>query len=122
MQIFPDDPKVLTIIDRVLADTQLRTAALWLMGSSVDHERIAVKRAAVGNESKYARYLGAKALASRQYELAASVFGADTESRPTLTEPLRIFALCKAGRTREAQAVARRFVAAHRRPLNYACW
>jgi hypothetical protein len=92
------------------------------MGSSVDHERIAGKRAADGNEAKYARYLGAAALANRQYELAASVFGADTASRPTLTEPLRILALCKAGRAREAQAVARRFAAAYRRPLNYVCW
>ena len=61
-------------------------------------------------------------MADRQYELAVDYFGRDTKSFPRLTEPLRVLALCKADRTREAQEVARRFSATHGRSLNYSCW
>jgi predicted membrane-bound spermidine synthase len=122
MQIFPDDPNALTIIDRLLEETGLRTAALWLTGSSAHHERIVLRRAAGERDARYARYLGAQALVDRRYSLAAEIYAGDTQSKPTLTEPLRVYALCKAGRAEEAQAVARQFVAAHRRPLRYACW
>jgi predicted membrane-bound spermidine synthase len=122
MQVFPDDSNVLSIIDRLLADPKLRTASLWLMDSSVEHERIAARRVAEGNEQGLSRYLGAAALADREYERAADHFARDAEVFPQLTEPLRVYSLCKAGRAQEARAVARRFAATYRRPLNYTCW
>jgi hypothetical protein len=122
MQVFPDDPNALSYLDVLLEETELRTAALWMMGSSVDHERIALRQARGDRDPRFARYLGAKALIERRYELAAEIYAADTSSKPTLTEPLRVFALCKAGRAQEAQRVAQRFVTTHRRPLDYSCW
>jgi spermidine synthase len=122
MQVFPDDPDALRLLDGVLAEPRLRTAALWLMGSSVEQERIALARAAGGNEAAYARYLGARALADRRFAQAASIYALDPDTRPTLTEPLRVYALCKSGRSQEAREVARRYVAEHGMPLKLSCW
>jgi hypothetical protein len=122
MQIFANHENVLRIIDRLLHEGNLRTAPLWLMGSSVHRERIVARRVAEGRERDLSRYLGATALADRRYEQAAHYFGLDTRSDPMLTEPLRVYSLCKAGQGDAAKAVAQRFVATYRRPLNYACW
>jgi DNA-binding GntR family transcriptional regulator len=75
-----------------------------------------------GGSKTIDHYLGARALANRQYELAASYFGRYPQRRPRLSEPLHILALCKAGKTDEAQELAQRFTAAFGPGLNYTCW
>jgi len=121
MQVFPDDPEVLRLLDGVLAEPRLRTAALWLTGSSVEQERIILARTAGEDDAAYARYLGAKALADRRFGLAAAIYARDPDTRPTLTEPLRVYALCKSGKPEEAREVARR-CAERGKPLQLSCW
>jgi hypothetical protein len=122
MQVFGNDANALSIIDRLLSLPDLRTAPLWLMNHSVDQERIVAERVAAGAAHGLSRYLGASAMADREYELAADYFSRDTKSLPQLTEPLRVLALCKAGKPREAREVALAFSAAHGRSLAYSCW
>jgi predicted membrane-bound spermidine synthase len=121
MQVFGDDPNALALIERMSA-RGLRTAPLWLMNHSIDQETIVAERVAEGAADGLWRYLGASALADRQYAQAAEYFARDTESFPRLTEPLRVLALCEAGQARLAREVARRFSAKHGRSLSYSCW
>ena len=56
---FPDDPQVLRKLEVILERTPLRTAALWMTGSSVAHEEIVRRRIAEGDDSDFDHYLGA---------------------------------------------------------------
>jgi len=122
MLVFPDDPLALRIIDTILEQTPLRTAALWLMGSSVDHERIALRAVSEGREGEFDHYLGARALADRDYRTAAGFFGRYPQQRPKLTEPLHIYSLCKLGEASAARELAERFAATHGEAPAYTCW
>lgn len=122
MLVFPDDPQVLRMIDGILNESPLRTAALWLMASSADHERIVRRLVAAGKEGDFDLYLGASALADRDYETGVRYFGREPQSRPTLVEPLQIYSLCRLGETAKAQERAEAFRATHGREAGYSCW
>ncbi len=122
MLVYPDDPQVLRLIDGILSESPLRTAGLWLMASSADHERIVRKLVAQGKTGDFELYLGASALADRDYETAARHFGREPQSRPALVEPLHIYSLCKLGDSATARERAEAFRETHGREVGYSCW
>jgi hypothetical protein len=93
-------------LHRLLTETPLRTLPLWMLGSDYVKERIARMRDDGTGAAFYAR--GLSALASRDYPGAASAFEA-AERRGLRGEailPLRVYALCLAGRQEAAKALA----------------
>ena len=99
-------------LDEVLTRTELRTLPMWLLGSSEQQQRIVDRRVREGRSDAVIDYhLGIRAMADRNYDAAAEHFRAVQEQRPTDVQvALRhIYALCLAGRTDAAQAVADSF-------------
>ena len=99
-------------LDEVLTRTELRTLPMWLLGSSEQQQRIVDRRVREGRSDAVTDYhLGIRAMADRNYDAAAEHFRAVQEQRPTDVQvALRhIYALCLAGRTDAAQAVADSF-------------
>jgi hypothetical protein len=102
-------------IHRLLAETGLRALPLWLLGSHPDEQRalrIAEAKGAGGGPVEYG--LALAALANRDYAGAARRFARallrGQPARPALH--LRIYALCMAGRLKEAEALAQRLAGA----------
>src|SRR6185295_18312376 len=99
-------------LDEVLTRTKLRTLPMWLLGSSEQQQRIVDRRVREGRSDAVLDYhLGIRAMVDRNYDAAAEHFRAVQEQRPTDVQvALRhIYALCLAGRTGDAQAVADSF-------------
>ena len=99
-------------LDEVLTRTELRTLPMWLLGSSEQQQRIVDRRVREGRSDAVIDYhLGIRAMADRNYDAAAEHFRVVQEQRPTDVQvALRhIYALCLAGRTDDAQAVADSF-------------
>jgi len=103
-----------TIADlhEVLTETALHTLPLWMLGSSVEEQRIVrslpePRRA----DPEVASILAAGALADRSYAEAARLYRAarNGQTLPRLTQ-LEIFALCMGGDIEQASQVARRLV------------
>jgi hypothetical protein len=90
----------------LLTQTPLRTLPLWLLGTDDVKGRIAEQRDDGTGAAEYARALSA--LAARDYPGAASLL-ANSEQRGLRGEtirPLRVYALCLAGRLDEARRLA----------------
>jgi predicted membrane-bound spermidine synthase len=99
-------------LDELLTRTELRTLPMWLLGSSEQHQRIVDRRVREGRSDAAIDYhLGIRAMADRNYDSAAEYFRTVQEQRPTDVQvALRhIYALCLAGRTDAAHAVADSF-------------
>lgn len=93
-------------LHNLLTETPLRTLPLWLLGSDAVRERIASHAADESGSVDYAR--GLSALAARDY-LGAAASLADSERRGLRNDtiqPLRVYALCLAGRLDAARQVA----------------
>ena len=91
----------------LLTETPLRTLPLWILGSDYVKERIARGHDDGTGAPGYAR--GLTALAARDYVGAAFLL-ADAERRGlrgTAIRPLRVYALCLAGRLEDARQLAR---------------
>ena len=90
----------------LLTETPLRTLPLWILGSDDVKERIAWRSNDGTGAAEYAR--GLTALVARDYLGAASAF-ADSEQRGLRGDtirPLRVYALCLAGRLDAARELA----------------
>jgi spermidine synthase len=93
-------------VHRLLTGTPLRTLPLWLLGSDAVKERIAARQDDGTGAPVYAR--GLSALASRDYQGAASAF-AEAERRGLGDEAvraLRVYALCLANTLEDARQLA----------------
>jgi predicted membrane-bound spermidine synthase len=93
-------------LDTLLTTTMLRRLPLWMLGSNDVLQSIADS----GNDGTgLVEYqTGIRALAIRNYQAAANNFAAAGKrglSAPTLV-PLRVYALCRAGRVDEARRLA----------------
>jgi predicted membrane-bound spermidine synthase len=93
-------------LDALLTTTTLRRLPLWMLGSNDALQSIAD----TGNDGTgLVEYqTGVRALAIRNYQAAANNFAAAEKrglSAPTL-RPLRVYALCRAGRVEEARQAA----------------
>jgi predicted membrane-bound spermidine synthase len=93
-------------LDTLLTTTTLRRLPLWMLGSNDVLQSIAD----TGNDGTgLVEYqTGVRALAIRNYQAAANNFAAAEKrglSAPTL-RPLRVYALCRAGRVDEARQAA----------------
>jgi predicted membrane-bound spermidine synthase len=103
----PADPLVqIDALDALLTTTMLRRLPLWMMGSNDALQSIAD----TGNDGTgLVEYqTGVRALAIRNYQAAANNFAAAEKyglSAPTV-RPLRVYALCRAGRVDEARQAA----------------
>ena len=93
-------------LHRLLTETPLRTLPLWILGSDDVKERIARTHEDGTGAVEYAR--GVSALASRDYPGAAALFAASEQRgfRADPLRPLRVYALCLAGRLDEARQLA----------------
>ena len=92
-------------IHRVLAETRLETLPLWLLGSDVDEQRIAARRAGAGELTPALhRTLGRGALAARDPSRAAGHLARGLEdcASPCSARTLWLYALAAAGRLDEA--------------------
>ncbi len=99
-------------LDEVLQRTQLRTLPMWQLGSSAQHQRIVDQRVREGvSDAAIDFHLGIRAMADRNYLLAAQQFQAAHEQRPADIQVAlrRIYALCLAEKVAAAQAVADAF-------------
>jgi hypothetical protein len=99
-------PSRMDDVHRVLTQSTLMTPPLWLLGSSWDLQQIV----ATAEPADFAYpllqfHLGVRALSERHYDAAAELFGRSETSREIRANAfgLRIYALCMAGRTDEAQ-------------------
>jgi len=104
-------------LDEVLTRTELRTLPMWLLGSAQQQQRIVDRRVREGRSDAVIDYhLGIRAMAERNYDSAAEYFRAAQQQRPDDVQvALRhIYALCLAGRTDAAHAVADNFPARDR--------
>jgi len=93
-------------LHRLLTETPLRTLPLWILSSDDIKERIAWHANDGTGAAEYTR--GLAALVARDYLGAASAF-ADSEQRGLIGEtirPLRVYALCLAGRLDAAEQLA----------------
>jgi len=93
-------------LHRLLTETPLRTLPLWILGSDDIKERIAWHVNDGTGGAEYVR--GLTALVARDYLRAESAF-ADSARRGLRGEtirPLRVYALCLAGRLDEARQLA----------------
>lgn len=122
MLVLPDNPYALNMIDTMLGSTPLRTAPLWLMGSSVARDRIVEKLRAAGQGAEYHHYLGARALVDGDYARAAFEFGQRPQEFPEVAEALRVYALCKQGHAENAERAARDFRSTFGKTVGYSCW
>jgi outer membrane protein assembly factor BamD (BamD/ComL family) len=99
-------------LDEVLTRTGLRTLPMWLLGSSEQQQRIVDRRIREGRSDAAIDYhLGIRAMVDRKYDAAAAHFRAVQKQRPADVQVAvrQIYALCLAGRTDTAQAVADSF-------------
>jgi hypothetical protein len=84
--------------------------AMWLLGTNPDFQRIVSHARGKRRDNPNLQYhLGAGLLARRRYEAALEPL-ARSEANPqnfAMATSVRILALCEAGRTDEAQALAR---------------
>lgn len=94
----------------MLARTRLRTPVYWLMRSSAREQEIAREAAARGMRGpRVENFLGIEAMADRDYLAAEGHFRAAQpgSAEGERTYELRVLALCLAGRSLEAGAIAR---------------
>jgi len=94
-------------LDSVLTGSALRTLPLWILGSDEVKQQIAESVNDGTGTTEYAR--GLRALTGRDYTGAAALFEraqARGLKGPTI-EPLRAYALCRAGKTEAAATLAR---------------
>jgi hypothetical protein len=96
-------------LHRVMTGTTLKTLPLWLLGSNADFQHLveaAVPQDLAAPPLQF--HLGIRLMAERQYTTAVGPLSR-AESLPGVRAQifgLRLYALCMAGRTREAQALA----------------
>jgi predicted membrane-bound spermidine synthase len=98
----PPSVRGLAELDAVLTGSSLRTLALWFLGTTVEEQLALAERAARGE--RHEELLGLGALADRDYERAAESFARAGGSANTCR---RAYALARAGRTSEVEALAR---------------
>ena len=93
-------------LHRLLTETPLRTLPLWILGSDDVKASIAQRKDDGAGAAEYAR--GLTALARRDYLGAAAAFaGAERRGlRGEAIRPLRVYALCLAGRIDAAAVLA----------------
>jgi predicted membrane-bound spermidine synthase len=109
-------------LDATLTRTPLRTLPLWML----DVDAVKLRIAASGNDGtgtvEYMR--GARLLASRDYESAASYFGlAERRGLHTPTiRPLIAYALCKAGRREMSVKVMQSYAASDEDGRRFVEW
>jgi spermidine synthase len=101
---------VLEKLDRVLGETRLETLVLWLLGSDPVRRRIAERAAVRGDRDPRVLYeRTASALARRDLEEAEEILAAVlADGRFAHRAPLRVYLLCRLGRTAEARELLRR--------------
>jgi hypothetical protein len=93
--------------DAILRETRLRVPVLWLLRSDAAEQEILDRRlAAEGYRVAYAYPLGVRALADRDYATAGARFAEIAPQVPALAGPLAAYSLCRAGRKKQAAAVA----------------
>jgi spermidine synthase len=96
-------------VDRVLRETPLETLALWEMRLNRDVQHAIQRAAAKGARQSAVDFeAGARALAGRRFDEAASRFGAAREAGSADRLPLyyQLYALCRAGRKEEGRMLA----------------
>jgi hypothetical protein len=99
----------------ILTHSDLRTLVLWCFRSSVDEQRIVervIQKRAPDGPLHYK--LAVIALADRRYDQAVRHFDAARSAMPkALTVPYdQLFAMCLAGRSKEASRIAPRIIPA----------
>ncbi len=108
-RVFWDGGRPLRQIENLhwlLTETPLRTLPLWVLGSDDVKERIAWRSNDGTGAAEYAR--GLTALVARDYLGAASAFADATQRglQGDTIRPLRVYALCMAGRIDTARELA----------------
>ncbi|MGB1580869.1 MAG: fused MFS/spermidine synthase [Nevskiales bacterium] len=97
----------LRIIDGVLQNTALRIPVFWLLDSGIREQNIIDQRLEeTGYLPHYAWHLGVRALAERQYGLAAQMFIDYLPEAPAQALPLAVYSLCRHGQLGEARTLA----------------
>ncbi len=99
-------PNQLSTTHAVLTGTPLTTFPLWLLGSNADFQRVVEQASpAALAEPALQFHLGVRLLAARQYAAAAGPLGRSESltAAPGRIFTLRLYALCMAGQTAEAQ-------------------
>jgi hypothetical protein len=96
-------------LDKIVTETDLETLAVWQLGNTVDEQRAVARLVARGEPRwKYRRQLAIQALAERKYGLAARYL--ETKPGKAIRDSgqfyLRLYALCMAGKVREAERAA----------------
>ncbi|HZE11844.1 MAG TPA: hypothetical protein VE034_09715, partial [Burkholderiales bacterium] len=119
----PDPVGNLPIVDDFLRKTDLRVPVLWLLNSDVPEQTIVSRRLrGAGSEERnrpeYAYTLGVGALAQRNYAEAAAFLARAAKSDPGGAGPQAAYALCRAGRAKQAAGVP----GAERLAPELRCW
>ena len=94
----------------VLTRTPLRTLALWYLGTGADELRIVERVGSLsGPPGPILSQLGLRALADRDFAGASEYMGRAVEASPgsPALHYFRLYALCMAGRTEEAERLVR---------------
>jgi spermidine synthase len=107
----PDPKYYLHTAHQLLTGTQLRELPLWFLGSNAYLQRAARAARAKGLRHHILDFhLAARALADRDYTLAAEAYRSSMERGGNWLGlwHARVYALCLAGRTGEAQLLAQR--------------
>jgi len=92
-----DPGRRMAILDRLLQHSNLRTPVLWLLDSSVTHQKILRSRPEVSNQSDFRYHLGVGALANRDYAVAEKVLGELAENDAAVLDVF-LLASCRAHR------------------------
>jgi len=112
-------PNAIREVHRVLTGSSLKAPVLWRLGSNADTQRVVAGATPAELENPLLQFhLGVRLLSERSFAAAAESFGSAAQLAAPAATPgaastgdnafaLRIFALCMAGRAREAQELIR---------------
>lgn len=104
-QVRPGSLSAVKVLDAILDGTSLRVPVLWLADSGLDRVRIADQSQRMNSEIAW--HQAASMLAQRDFGSAADILSRYTQNS-VFREQLRVYVLCRAGRTKVAKAIGKR--------------